>query len=197
MLTHDFAKKTKKIERERENNEKTMLYIFRYFKEIQKGIFVIKTMFETVLFGLIYVVLNLVRTFYTFSFFVPFLFGAILKQQVALLYQSSPASLLLSLLQKEFWFAHMCCVFCFFFGGGFCPSVASLPDETKHRSLLSEAILTLSDKTHLIQLVVWLFEVIRCVKRGTDRKKPSPVEGSVTPMSRIAWWQYAANWALL
>lgn len=106
-------KKTKKIERERENNEKTMLYIFRYFKEIQKGIFVIKTMFETVLFGLIYVVLNLVRTFYTFSFFVPFLFGAILKQQVALLYQSSPASLLLSLLQKEFWFAHMCCVFFF------------------------------------------------------------------------------------
>lgn len=102
MLTHDFAKKTKKIERERENNEKTMLYIFRYFKEIQKGIFVIKTMFETVLFGLIYVVLNLVRTFYTFSFFVPFLFGAILKQQVALLYQSSPVSLLLSLLQKEF-----------------------------------------------------------------------------------------------
>lgn len=70
MLTHDFAKKKqKKIERERENNEKTMLYIFRYFKEIQKGIFVIKTMFETVLFGLIYVVLNLVRTFYTFSFF--------------------------------------------------------------------------------------------------------------------------------
>lgn len=120
MLTHDFAKKTKKIERERENNEKTMLYIFRYFKEIQKGIFVIKTMFETVLFGLIYVVLNLVRTFYTFSFFVPFLFGAILKQQVALLYQSSPASLLLSLLQKEFWFAHMCCVF-FFFLGGFVP----------------------------------------------------------------------------
>lgn len=117
MFTHDFAKKTKKIERERENNEKTMLYIFRYFKEIQKGIFVIKTMFETVLFGLIYVVLNLVRTFYTFSFFVPFLFGAILKQQVALLYQSSPASLLLSLLQKEFWFAHMCCVFCFFLGG--------------------------------------------------------------------------------
>lgn len=101
MLTHDFAKKTKKIERERENNEKTMLYIFRYFKEIQKGIFVIKTMFETVLFGLIYVVLNLVRTFYTFSLFVPFLFGAILKQ-VALLYQSSPATLLLSLLQKEF-----------------------------------------------------------------------------------------------
>lgn len=121
MLTHDFAKKTKKIERERENNEKTMLYIFRYFKEIQKGIFVIKTMFETVLFGLIYVVLNLVRTFYTFSFFVPFLFGAILKQQVALLYQSSPASLLLSLLQKEFWFAHMCCVFCFFWGGDFVP----------------------------------------------------------------------------
>lgn len=116
MLTHDFAKKkTKKIERERENNEKTMLYIFRYFKEIQKGIFVIKTMFETVLFGLIYVVLNLVRTFYTFSFFVPFLFGAILKQQVALLYQSSPASLLLSLLQKEFWFAHICCVL-FFLG---------------------------------------------------------------------------------
>lgn len=27
-----------------------MLYIFRYFKEIQKGIFVIKTMFEMVLF---------------------------------------------------------------------------------------------------------------------------------------------------
>lgn len=64
--------------------------------------------------------------------------------------------------------------------------MASLPDETKHRSLLSEAILTLSDKTHLIRLVVWLFEVMRCVKRGTDRKKPSPVEGSVTPMSRIA-----------
>lgn len=116
MSTHDFAKKKqKKIERERENNEKTMLYIFRYFKEIQKGIFVIKTMFETVLFGLIYVVINLVRTFYTFSFFVPFLFGAILKQQVALLYQSSPASLLLSLLQKEFWFAHMCRGFFVFF----------------------------------------------------------------------------------
>lgn len=194
MLTHDFAKKKqKKTERERENNEKTMLYIFRYFKEIQKGIFVIKTMFETVLFGLIYVVINLVRTFYTFSFFVPFLFGAILKQQVALLYQSSPASLLLSLLQKEFWFAHMCRVFFFFvFFLSLC-GVFTRRNET----LLSEAILTLSDKTHLIRLVVWLFEVIRCVKRGTDRKKPSPVEGSMTPMSPIAWWQYAANWALL
>lgn len=33
------------------NPEKTpMLYIFRYFKEIQKSIFVIKTMFEMVLF---------------------------------------------------------------------------------------------------------------------------------------------------
>lgn len=41
MLKHDFAKKRRK---------KTMLYIFRYFKEIQKGIFVIKTMFEMVLF---------------------------------------------------------------------------------------------------------------------------------------------------
>lgn len=40
MLKHDFAKKRKK----------TMLYIFRYFKEIQKSIFVIKTMFEMVLF---------------------------------------------------------------------------------------------------------------------------------------------------
>lgn len=30
--------------------KKTMLYIFRYFKEIQKSIFVIKTMFEMVLF---------------------------------------------------------------------------------------------------------------------------------------------------
>lgn len=40
MLKHDFAKK----EKEREKNP--MLYIFRYFKEIQKGIFVIKTMFK-------------------------------------------------------------------------------------------------------------------------------------------------------
>lgn len=38
MLKHDFAKK--------KEEKKTMLYIFRYFKEIQKGIFVIKTMFE-------------------------------------------------------------------------------------------------------------------------------------------------------
>lgn len=37
MLKHDFAKKRRK---------KMMLYIFRYFKEIQKSIFVIKTMFE-------------------------------------------------------------------------------------------------------------------------------------------------------
>lgn len=44
MSKHDFAKnKTTK-------KKKTMLYIFRYFKEIQKGIFVIKTMFEMVLF---------------------------------------------------------------------------------------------------------------------------------------------------
>lgn len=43
MLKHDFAKKmSKKIT--------PMLYIFRYFKEIQKSIFVIKTMFEMVLF---------------------------------------------------------------------------------------------------------------------------------------------------
>lgn len=39
MSKHDFAKKKER--------KKTMLYIFRYFKEIQKGIFVIKTMFET------------------------------------------------------------------------------------------------------------------------------------------------------
>lgn len=41
-LKHEFAKKKKK----------PMLYIFRYFKEIQKGIFVIKAMFEMVLSGL-------------------------------------------------------------------------------------------------------------------------------------------------
>lgn len=38
MLKHDFAKK--------KTEKKPMLYIFRYFKEIQKSIFVIKTMFE-------------------------------------------------------------------------------------------------------------------------------------------------------
>lgn len=38
MLKHDFAKKRKK--------KNPMLYIFRYFKEIQISIFVIKTMFE-------------------------------------------------------------------------------------------------------------------------------------------------------
>lgn len=42
MLKHDFAKKKEK---------KTMLYIFRYFKEIQISIFVIKTMFEIFLIG--------------------------------------------------------------------------------------------------------------------------------------------------
>lgn len=51
MLKHDFAKKKK---------EKTMLYIFRYFKEIQKSIFVIKTM------------LKCVRNFHTFYFISPF-----------------------------------------------------------------------------------------------------------------------------
>lgn len=43
MLKHDFAKK-------KDEKKNPMLYIFRYFKEIQKSIFVIKTMFETVLF---------------------------------------------------------------------------------------------------------------------------------------------------
>lgn len=38
MLKHDFAKKKRK--------KRTMLYIFRYFKEMHKGIFVIKTMLK-------------------------------------------------------------------------------------------------------------------------------------------------------
>ena len=58
MSKHDFAKKQirKKPCKKKQNKKKpdkktpTMLYIFRYFKEIQNGIFVIKTMFEMVLF---------------------------------------------------------------------------------------------------------------------------------------------------
>lgn len=42
MSKHDFAKK-------KEQKKITMLYIFRYFKEIRKGIFVIKPMFKIVL----------------------------------------------------------------------------------------------------------------------------------------------------
>lgn len=121
MLTHDFAKKTpKKIERERENNEKTMLYIFRYFKEIQKGIFVIKTMFETVLFGLIYVVLNLVRTFYTFSFFCSLSVRchfkttsrpAIPKQSCQFALVSAPKGILIRSYVSFLFFLSLCGVF--------------------------------------------------------------------------------------
>lgn len=44
MLKHDIAKK-------KGEKKLTMLYIFRYFKEIQISIFVIKTMFEIFLIG--------------------------------------------------------------------------------------------------------------------------------------------------
>lgn len=40
MLKHEFAKKKLK------KGKKSMLYISRYFKEIQKSIFVIKTMLK-------------------------------------------------------------------------------------------------------------------------------------------------------
>lgn len=57
-----------------------MLYIFRYFKEIQISIFVIKTMFE--LFWLVRVVIKCVRIFHPVC----------LLAHSVLLYQSSPVS---------------------------------------------------------------------------------------------------------
>lgn len=57
-----------------------MLYIFRYFKEIQISIFVIKTMFEV--FWLVCVVIKCVRIFHTVCFLA----------RSVLLYQSSPVS---------------------------------------------------------------------------------------------------------
>lgn len=173
------------LQKRKKGKKKPMLYIFRYFKEIQKGIFVIKTMFEMV----VWVDLRCAKSCEDIlPPPPPLLFSCHFKMT------SHPAlpkqSCQFALIFPSKWIfvrSYVVCVFFFPF-----LSVVSLPNESKHRSPLSEAMLMLSDKTHLIQLVVWLFEVIRCVKRGTDRKKPSPV--------KVAWperRQYVANWALL
>lgn len=147
-----------------------MLYIFRYFKEIQKSIFVIKTMFEMVLFDWFMCAkvceeLSYVFPSFLFFFFLPFLFRAIIKWRVALLYQSSPVGLLLSFSTYcvDFRFAHVC-VFvwslypmkqkCWSFV--WCAFSFNQPSSQWERN----------KKKHLIQLIILQFEVIRCVNEA-------------------------------
>lgn len=101
-----------------------MLYIFRYFKEIQKSIFVIRMMFETFLFGSCCTKVC-EELSYVLLIFLPFLFCAIVKwpSRPAIPKQSCRFALVFSTYTCGFRFSHTCLC------------VVSLPDEANMLAL--------------------------------------------------------------
>lgn len=165
MLKHDFAKKEEK---------KTMLYIFRYFKEIQKGIFVIQTMFEMVPFD-----------WYVLCFFAL----RLLCHYKMLCHPAIP--------KQSCRFASVfstCCVdsvlpVCVFTQGSrhmspfvWCASVSRPSSRRQHWATTAP----------LIQLIILQFGGNQMCLTGIDRNKPLVV--------KVAWpqrLQNMANWVLL